>query len=75
MTVLAVRYPDPRPAPSKAHPSRPRKLPGRRDWPAGQASQASSLRQRFASDRDLIGLKIGLLAGLGLLLAAVDFVV
>ncbi len=75
MTALAVRYPDPRPAPSKEHPSRPGKLPDRRDGPVGQASQASSLRHRFASDRDLIGLKIGLLAGLGLLLAALEFVV
>jgi len=35
----------------------------------------SLLRQQFASDRDLAGLKIGLLVALSLLLAACEFVV
>ena len=71
MTAIAVRCPEARPPRSRTHPHRLRLLP---DPPPQPISSARSLRQRFASDRDLVGLKIRLLVGLGLLTAALELV-
>ncbi len=72
MTALAARWLEPSAAPSRDHPYRARQLTPLRSRPM---RPASLLRRRFASDRDLVGLKIGLLVGLSLLLAACEFVV
>jgi hypothetical protein len=69
MTAVAVRLPEPRPPRSRAHPYRLHQLP---DPPLQPISSPRSLRQRFASDRDLIGLKVRLLVALGLLAALLE---
>lgn len=71
MTAVALRRPEPRPPRSRAYPHRLLRLPDRPPFPI---SPPQSLRQRFASDRDLVGLKIRLLAGLALLTAALELV-
>jgi len=69
MTAVAVRRPEPRPSRSRAYLSPLRQFP---DPPLLPISSPRSLRQRFASDRDLIGLKVRLLVALGLLAAALE---
>ncbi len=69
MIAVAARRPEPRPPRSREHPHRPRPLPNPPPLPI---SPQPSLWQRFASDRDLVGLKIRLLIGLGLLTAALE---
>ncbi len=71
MTALAVRCPKPSLTEPKSPPRRLRPLPPPPAWPI---RPAPSLRERLASDRDLVGLKVRLLVGLGLLAAALEIV-
>jgi hypothetical protein len=71
MIAVAVRRLEPRLTRSREHPHRHRQLA---DPLPPAISPRRGLRQRFASDRDLIGLKLRLLVGLGLLTAALELV-